>query len=79
MGVPAGLAFLGGLAYLLRRRSNTLPTGPDNRTWSYMNMDSEHAFEMADASGRRAQELPEQGLVELQHLASAPTSGFGEH
>ena len=42
-------------------------------------MDDEHAFEMADASGTRALELPEQGLVELQHLASPQTSGSGKH
>lgn len=70
VGALAGLAFLGGLAYLLRRRSNSLPTDPDNREDSYVNMDGGHPIEMAAASARRVQELPGQGPVELLNLAS---------
>lgn len=81
VGVGAGLALLGGLVYLLRRRSNTAPNNPDDTKGC--RMDIRDRFEIADGSGSRVRELsgqnraelseqghlelPGQGLVELQH------------
>ena len=64
VGVPAGLAVLGGLAYLLRRRLNSTPRNLDNT--KVLDTDQNHVhhtFEVADNS--KPHELSEQSLVEL--------------
>ena len=73
VGVPVGLILLACLAYVIRRPSETssghdgVETYLDKRKGLDVNEKVTH--ETSEVSGdSRPMELPEQGLVELQHL-----------
>lgn len=73
VGVPVGLALLAGLAYLIRRPSKTsngrdeIETYLDDGKGPDVNL--KVTQEHSEVSGvSMPMELPEQGLVELQHL-----------
>ena len=73
VGVPVGLALLAGLAYLLRRPSKTSNGRDEIETYlddgKGPDMNSKVTQEPSEVSGvSMPMELPEQGLVELQHL-----------
>lgn len=72
VGAPVGLALLAGLAYLIRRRSKTsyrrdeIETYVDDGKRPHVNPTVTQ--EPSEVSGvSMPMELPEQGLVELQH------------
>ena len=68
-----GLALLAGLAYLIRRRPKTsngmdgIKTHSENRNDMDVNQNITREIYEVSGDGMPAQ-LPEQGLVELQHL-----------
>lgn len=73
VGVPIGLALLAGLAYLIRRRSKTSNVRDELETYlgnkEAADVNEKVTQDPSEVSGVSIPpELPEQGLVELQHL-----------